>query len=181
MMPISGVNTGAAQPLTTAEKVQGASKVQKPEEEAQSRPLRPMMDEYIPEEPREPSGRYWMGRDEDGQPKIYFDDPERAADAPEQPEDAPAAGESDPAGQGAKGPEGKKDKGETWECNTDKVDREIEKLKKKQQELEQRLNTETDEAKIKDLERQLAQVERELKQKDNDTYRRQHAVYTQLS
>ena len=38
------------------------------------------------------------------------------------------------------------------------VDREIEKLKKKQQELEQRLGTETDEAKIKDLERQLAQV-----------------------
>ena len=181
MMPISGVNTVAVQPLTTAEKVQGASKVQKPEEEAQGRQLKPVMDEYVPEEPQEPSGRYWMGKDEDGQPKIYFDDPERAADAPRQPEDAPEAEEPDSADQGAKGPEGKKDKGETWECNTDKVDREIEKLKKKQQELEQRLNSETDEAKIKDLERQLAQVEQELKQKDNDTYRRQHAVYTQLS
>lgn len=195
MMPISGVNTVAVQPLTTTEKVLGASKVQKPEEEAQSRQLKPVMDEYIPEEPQEPSGRYWMGRDEDGQPKIYFDDPERAADAPKQPEDAPEraadapeqqegapeAGEPDPAGQGAKGPEGKKDKGEVWECNTDKVDQEIEKLKKKQQELEQRLNTETDEAKIKDLERQLAHVEQELKQKDSDTYRRQNAVYTQLS
>ena len=181
MMPISGLNTGAVQPLTTAEKVQEASKVQKSEDEAKGRQLKPVMDEYIPEEPREPSGLYWMGRDEDGQPKIYFDDPERAADAPEQPEDAPAAGESDPAGQGAKGPEGKKDKGETWECNTDKVDREIEKLKKQQQELEQRLNSETDEAKIKELERQLAQVEQELKQKDNDTYRRQNATYTQLS
>ena len=61
------------------------------------------------------------------------------------------------------------------------MDREIEKLKKKQQELEQRLNTETDEAKIKELERQLAQVERELKQKDNDTYRRQHTAVRQLS
>ena len=181
MMPISGVNTGAVQPLTTAEKVLGASKVQKPEEEAQGRQLKPVMDEYVPEEPQEPSGRYWMGKDEDGQPKIYFDDPERAADAPRQPEDAPEAEEPKQAGQGAKGPEGKKDKGETWECNTDKVDREIEKLKKKQQELEQRLNSETDEAKIKDLERQLAQVEQELKQKDSDTYRRQHAVYTQLS
>ena len=181
MMPISGVNTVAVQPLTTAEKVQGASKVQKPEEEAQGRQLKPVMDEYVPEEPQEPSGRYWMGKDEDGQPKIYFDDPERAADAPRQPEDAPEAEEPDSADQGAKGPEGKKDKGETWECNTDKVDREIEKLKKKQQELEQRLNTETDEAKIKDLEHQLAQVEQELKQKDSDTYRRQHAVYTQLS
>ena len=181
MMPISGVNTVAVQPLTTAEKVLGASKVQKPEEEAQGRQLKPVMDEYIPEEPQEPSGRYWMGRDEDGQPKIYFDDPERAANAPKQPEDAPKAEEPNPAGQGAKGPEGKKDKGETWECNTDKVDREIEKLKKKQQELEQRLNTETDETKVKDLEHQLAQVEQELKQKDNDTYRRQNATYTQLA
>ena len=181
MMPISGVSTGAVQPLTTAEKMMGASKVQKPEEEARDRQLKPVMDEYIPEEPQEPSGRYWMGRDEDGQPKIYFDDRSQAADAPKQPEDAPEAEEPKQAGQGAKGPEGKKDKGETWECNTDKVDREIEKLKKKQQELEQRLNTETDEAKIKDLEHQLAQVEQELKQKDSDTYRRQNAAYTQLS
>ena len=189
MMPISGVNTSAVQPLTTAEKVLGAPKVQKSEGESQSRQLKPVMDEYIPEEPQEPSGRYWMGKDEDGQPKIYFDDPERVADAPKQPEGTPdakkpdtdAPEEPDPAGQGAKGPEGEKDKGETWECNTDKVDREIEKLKKKQQELEQRLNTETDEAKIKDLEHQLAQVERELKQKDSDTYRRQHASFTQIS
>ena len=181
MMPISGVSTGAVQPLTTAEKMMGASKVQKPEEEARDRQLKPVMDEYIPEEPQEPSGRYWMGKDEDGQPKIYFDDPERAADAPKQPEDAPEAEEPKQAGQGAKGPEGKKDKEEVWEGNTDKVDREIEKLKKKQQELEQRLNTETDEAKIKDLEHQLAQVEQELKQKDSDTYRRQNAAYTQLS
>ena len=54
MMPISGVNTVAVQPLTTAEKVLGASKVQKPEEEAQGRQLKPVMDEYIPEEPQEP-------------------------------------------------------------------------------------------------------------------------------
>jgi hypothetical protein len=52
MMPISGVNTGAVQPLTTAEKVLGASKVQKPEEDAQSRQLKPVMDEYVPEEPQ---------------------------------------------------------------------------------------------------------------------------------
>ena len=179
MMPISGVNTGAVQPLTTAEKVLGAPKVQKPEEEG--RPLKPVMDEYIPEEPQEPSGRYWMGKDEDGQPKIYFDDRSRAADAPKQPDGAPETEEPDSAGQGAKGPEGEKDKGETWECNTDKVDREIEKLKKKRQELEQRLDTETDEAKIEDLERQLAQVERELRQKDNDAYRKRNAVFTQLA
>ena len=190
MMPISGVNTGAVQPLTTAGKVLGAAKVQKSEEESQGRQLKPVMDEYVRSEPQEPSGRYWVGKDEDGQPRIYFDDPEQAADAPKQPESAPGAKkppdadapeEPDPAGQGAKGPEGKRDKDETWECNSDKVDREIEKLKKKQRELEQRLNTETDEAKVKDLERQLAQVERELQQKDNDTYRRQHTTVRQLS
>ena len=181
MMSIFGVSTGGAQPLAAAEKAVGAPMVQKPEEEARGRRLEPAMDGYAPEEPREPSGRYWMGRGEDGRAKIFFDGPEGAANAPKQPEGAPEAEEPKQAGQGAKGPEGKKDKGETWECNTDKVDREIEKLKKQQQELEQRLGTETDEAKIKDLEHQLAQVEQELKQKDSDTYRRQHAVYTQLS
>ena len=181
MMPISSVNTGAVQPLITAEKVHGASKVQKPGEEAQSRQLKPVMDEYVPEEPQEPSGRYWMGKDEEGQPKIFFDDRSRTADLPKQPEGSPEAEEPDLADQGAKGPEGNEDKEEVWEGNSGKVDREIEKLKKKQQELEQRLNTETDEAKIKDLERQLAQVDRELKQKDNDTYRRQHTTVRQLS
>ena len=181
MQSISGINSGAAQPSVPIAGVDEPKKVQRPEDETQSRHQKPVMDEYVPEEPQEPSGRYWMGKDEDGQPKIYFDDPERAADGPKQPEDAPEAEEPKQAGQGAKGPEGKKDKDETWECNTDKVDREIEKLKKKQQELEQRLNTETDEAKIKDLEHQLAQVEQELKQKDSDTYRKQNATYTQLS
>ena len=180
MMSVSGVSTGAVRPLTAEEKVLGASKLQKPEE-AQGRRMEPVMDGFVPEEPREPSGRYWMGRDEDGQPKIYFDDPERAADARKAPEGTPEAGGPDPTGQGAKGPEGKKDKGEVWECDTDKVDREIEKLKKKKEELERRLDTETDEAKIKDLERQLAQVEKELKLKDNDTYRKQNASVTQLS
>ena len=191
MMPISGVNTGAVQPLTTAEKAPGAFKVQKPEEASQGRQPKPVMDEYIPEEPQEPSGRYWMGKGEDGQPKLYFDDPERAADAPKQPvgvpdtkkpdADAPEDREPDPAGQGVKRPEGKKGKNEVWEGNSDKVDREIEKLKQKKEKLEQRLNTETDEAEIKALERQLAQVESALQQKDNDTYRRQHTTVRQLS
>ena len=188
MMPISGVNTGAVQLLTTAEKVPGASKIQKSEEESQGRQLKPVMDEYVPEEPQEPSGRYWMGRDETGQPKIYFDDRSPALEAPKQPGDTPDAknADADPseatepnsAGGGAKGTEKKE---ELCACNTDKVDGEIENLKKKQQELTQRLNTETDEAKIQDLERQLAQVEQELKQKDGDTYRRQNSTFTQLS
>lgn len=190
MMPISGVNTGAVQPLTMAEKVLEAPNVQKLEEKAQDRPLKPVMDEYVPEKPQEPSGRYWMGKDKDGKPKIYFDDPERAANTPKRPEkvtdtkkpdaDAPEAEEPE-KDKGTKEPE-KKGKKDDERCvgNTDQVDREIEKLKKKQQELEQRLSTEHDEAKIKDLERQLAQVERELSEKDNDAYRKQHSTFTRL-
>ena len=77
MIPISGVSGGGVQPLTAAEKILGAPRVQKPEEE--SRPMKPVMDEYVPEEKQEPSGRYWLGKDQDGQPKVFFDDPEREA------------------------------------------------------------------------------------------------------
>ena len=192
MIPISGVNGGGVQPLTAAEKILGAPRVQKPEEE--SRPMKPVMDEYVPEEKQEPSGRYWLGKDQDGQPKVFFDDPEREAPrqsdgpeksgGPEKPEDPEKSKDApeDPD-KPAEGPEGPKKKGkeERCVCNTDKVDREIEKLNQKKQELEQRINTEQDETKRQDLEKQLDQVERELSQKDNDTYRRQHSTFTQLS
>ncbi len=57
--------------------------------------------------------------------------------------------------------------------NTDKVDREIKKLKEKKQQLEQKIQSASgDEKKIRELEKKLAQVEN---QKDNDTYRRQNA------
>lgn len=62
--------------------------------------------------------------------------------------------------------------------NTDRVDREIEKLKQERQELERQLRSETDEAKRQKAQQRLEQVERELNQKDNDAYRRQNAVYT---
>lgn len=178
MTPVSGVNAGAVQSPAAAGKAPGASGSRRPGEEAQNRPLRPVMDEYVQAEPREPSGRYWMGRGEDGRPRIYFDDPERDAQAPGQP-DAPRAEEPAQRGKGPEGKEGKKE--ERYVCDTGKADREIEALKKRRQELEQRLRIERDEAGIKELERQLRQVERELRQKDNDTYRRQHASITRLS
>lgn len=146
---ISALHLEGVRPLAAPGKAQGAPGLREPGEDSRSPRPKPMTDEYVPQEPPEPSGRYWMGRDGDGQPKIQFDGPER--------------------------PE------EKWEGNTDQVDREIEKLKKKKEELEQRLGTETDEAKIRELERRLAQVERELRQKDNDTYRRQHAAFTRVS
>lgn len=62
--------------------------------------------------------------------------------------------------------------------NTDRVDREIEKLKEEQQELKRRLRGETDAAKAETAQRRLEQVERELSQKDNDAYRRQNSSVT---
>ena len=68
--------------------------------------------------------------------------------------------------------------GKAEECttNTDAVDREIEKLKEEKRQLEQQIQAETDDEKVKELEKKLARVEAELNQKNNDTYRRQNAV-----
>lgn len=44
--------------------------------------------------------------------------------------------------------------------------------------LERRRSPETDEAKARDLECQLAQVDSELSQKDNDACRRRHTKFT---
>ena len=166
MQSISGINSGAAQPSVPIAGVDEPKKVQRPEDETQSRHQKPVMDEYVPEEKPEPSGRYWLGKDEDGKPKIYFD--------------APDASDASDGDKGAEGPEksGSDKDGQSCTCNTDKVDREIEKLKKQKQELEQQINRETDESKIEDLKAKLAQIEKELSQKDNDAYRRQHATYT---
>ena len=166
MQSISGINSGAAQPSVPVAGVDELKKVQRPEDETQSRCQKPVMDEYVPEEKPEPSGRYWLGKDEDGKPKIYFD--------------APDASDASDGDKGAEGPEksGSDKDGQSCTCNTDKVDREIEKLKKQKQELEQQINRETDESKTEDLKAKLAQIEKELSQKDNDTYRRQHATYT---
>ena len=111
-------------------------------------------DEYISSEKsgNKPSGLYRMGQDENGNPKILYDDPKKV--------------------------QKKSATGKAEECttNTDAVDREIEKLKEQKRQLEQQIQAETDEKKVKALEKKLAQVEAELNQKNNDTYRRQNAV-----
>ncbi|MBQ9647891.1 MAG: hypothetical protein IJV43_05975 [Oscillospiraceae bacterium] len=65
---------------------------------------------------------------------------------------------------------------DTTTTNTDQVDRELEQLRAKKQQAEQRLRTENDPYKRLALEEQLRQVERELSAKDNDAYRRRRAV-----
>lgn len=121
-------------------------------EAAPAAPARPARDLYVPEEKRPSAGLYRMGRDEEGKPKICFDAPEE-------------------------GPK-KRTKAERCTANTDKVDRELEKLREKRAELERQLRAEADGTKSQELERKLAGIESELRQKDNDAYRRQHAVFS---
>lgn len=166
----------ALNPNTALSPPAGRKEPQGPEK-AQPRPRKPAMDEYAPEERPEPSGRYWLGKGGDGQPKVYFDHPEQAAGGPEKAEDTPEPGRAN----GAECPEKKGEKEERCVGDTGRVDREIEKLKKRREELERQLSAETDPARAERLERQLAQVERELRQKDNDTYRKQHSAFTRLA
>lgn len=155
--------------------VPAARAAERPEglpEESRPAPAKPDRDMYIPEEKRESYGRYWLERDENDVPEIRFEDPEAepvstaSVDAPEA--DAPEKG----------GPAGGGRKAERCTGNTDAVDREIRKLKEKKEALEKRLVSETSEIKAEELKRRLSQVEEELRRKDNDTYRRQHTVFT---
>lgn len=166
MTPVSGTNMEAARSLAAAGKTREAQKAREPQdpskEDGKLSP-KPRRDEYLPEEKQEPIGRYWLGKDEEGQPKVFMDDPQKARPA-------------SPAGAPEKDEPGKKT--EICICDTDKVDREVEKLKKKQEELKQAVATETDPARAQEQQKKLGRIEHELGQKDNDAYRRQHASYT---
>lgn len=115
-------------------------------------------DEYVPSEEDKPIGLYIVSEDEDGMPVVEYD---MAEAAPKKAED----GKSE------------EEKSESCTCNTDRVDREIEKLREKQEQLEQQLRSAEGE-KAEQLQRQLESVSAELALKDNDTYRRQNAVFS---
>ncbi len=166
-----------AQNARMAEK---AKEAEKETEKKESNKLSEPHDEYISSEKsgKEPTGLYRVGQDSDGRRKIFFDDPKKSdrtggQEQPKADEDSkePKVGEDNP-----------EKPAEKWVGNTDKVDREIEKLKEKKQQLEQQIQSASgDEKKVKELEAKLAQIESELSQKDNDTYRRQHAEVSRLA
>lgn len=138
---------GPAQSMAPVSRAAQAAPVRRAEMEPESAPAKPApdLDKYVPEEERALSGLYWVGRDEDGAPKVFFDDPE-----------------GKPA--------------ETCTMDTGRVDRELERLRRQREELARQAGAQTDPVKARALEQKLARVEAELAQKDNDTYRRQHAV-----
>lgn len=145
---------------TGQDKVKEASQDQRGEDKNEGIPV--PKDEYISSEKSgsKPSGLYRLGQDENGNPKVMYDDPKRVAKAKDvQPKEEPAK------------------KAEKCTTNTDNVDREIEKLKEDKKQLEQQIKAAAgDKEKVKVLEKKLVQIEGQLSQKDNDTYRRKNAV-----
>ena len=115
-------------------------------------------DEYIPSNPVK--GIYKPGKDAEGNSIIDYIDPKRNA--------LPDSKANDKVSKDSP-------KSETTTMDTDKVDREIEKLKEKRACLEKEIRAAEDDQKKK-LIQELRQVEVELVQKDNDNYRRQNAI-----
>lgn len=162
-----------------------AKEAERAAERRNSGKLSELQDEYISSEKsgKKPTGLYRVGRDENGSRKIFFDDPKAAyADGKKNLRSSHEKEEKERSGEGEDGKEmkisgnGQGKPAEKCVANTDKVDREIKKLKEKKQQLEQQIRLASgDEKKVRELEKKLAQVENELSQKDNDTYRRQNA------
>ena len=153
------------QSLARAEKAEEAKREQKAEKVSDK--ISGSHDEYISsgKSGKKPSGLYRVGKDENGNPKVFFEDPKNAGDADGK---EPPKVNADNSGKPA----------EKCTGNTDMVDREIKRLKEKKQQLEQQIQSAAgDEQKVKELERKLQQVEGELSQKDNDAYRRQHTFF----
>ncbi len=124
-------------------------------------------DEYISSEKSavKPSGLYRVGQDEAGNKKIFFDKPEKSSEEDENKQPG-----MKPANSGKPS--------EKCTADTDKVEREIRKLKEKRQQLMQQIKAAKDDETARKLEKELAQVENELSQKDNDAYRRQNTVFS---
>lgn len=186
MIPISAAAPGPAPAVREAEKSRETRPVS-PASPQGGGPLKPARDEYVPEgeKKREPYGRYWLGKDQDGSLKVCFDDPEaKDAASPASPEAAapPKAEEpekdEEPGAPGKPAPPGRSGEEEKCTADTDEVDRELKRLREKREELARRLSSETGGERARALERKLAQVEGDLAQKDNDAYRRRHTKFT---
>lgn len=134
-----------------------AAKSEKQECKSETIPI--PKDEYISSEKsgEKSSGLYRIGQDEEETLKLYLMIRKKA-------------------NKNAQAAEDPKKKAEKTTTNTDKVDREIKRLKEEKKQFEQQLKAAAgNEKKIQELEQKIAQIENELSQKNNDTYRRQNA------
>ena len=94
------------------------------------------------------------------------------ADAAQGAEEAPVDGnENEPRAEG----DAPTQKSKTATYITDKVDREIKRLREQKQQFEKQLQSATDPQQAVMLQKQISRLDKELRQKDNDAYRREHA------
>lgn len=153
-----------------------------------------LQDEYIHSEEsgNRFKGLYGIEFDKYGNRKIWFVNPKKVEQAEqteqfekaEQSENGNSAEKNDIVDREVQNRKAEEDLGnqsEKWKCNTDRVDREIEKLKKEKQQLEQQIQAAyEDEEKIRELEQKMERVEAELRHKENDTYRRMNSVISKV-
>ena len=129
-----------------------------------SNDIKKRVDTYEAQPPQQSAGVYQVTHDENGRRIIQVD--ESCETAQGQPKAKPQD-------------ESEKPNIVKTTVNTDKVDKEIEKLKQTQTQLEQKIAAAKEPKEKEKLEAQLAQVNAELKAKDNDTYRQQHMEITE--
>ena len=104
----------------------------------------------------------------------YDKDAAEADKAAEGAENAPTEGKkADDAPKAEGGEPTQKSKTATY--NTDKIDREIKRLREQKQQFEKQLRSASDPQQAVMLQKQISRLEKELQQKDNDAYRREHA------
>lgn len=132
------------------QRTEKAKEAEKAAEEKNAGKLSEPRNKYISSEKsgQKPTGLYRVGQDENGNRKIFFDDPKAGhangkEDRSEESEDSKAP----KAGRDSQGKPVEK-----CVTNTDKVEREIKKLNKKKQQLEQQIQSASgDEKKIREM------------------------------
>lgn len=125
----------------------------------------PRFDEYVKNDKVvSGAGIYSVERDENGNPVVVFENPEKPSQESPDPAKPPA--------------EGEKPVIEKCTVNTDRVDAEIKKLKEQLQTIQKQLSQAENAEEQEALKKQLTTIEAELRAKDNDAYRKQNATYT---
>lgn len=125
-------------PAAGVEKTEDSGKAQKTEA-VSARP--PEFDRYVPEDKEEKSyGHYEVVSDETGNSTVRFDDPDKN---PKEKKSVDQMKEKDSDGPGQ--------------------EQKLQKLKKKRQQLKQKIKSETDPGKSEELKRKLADIEQKIK------------------
>lgn len=149
-----------------------------PETREAETPVQHEVDRFLHTAAESP-GKYWVEPGEKG-PSVRFEAPRTVSQAaPAEPAGGSAPADSRPhLPEPEDVPEKEGKPAETTTCNTDKVDQELEALRRRAASLQQDMRSARSEEETAQLAKDLAAAERELALKDNDAYRRAHAHFS---